>query len=133
MSDASPPAGRDVAKIVVIGIGAMLTIAIVSLVVWTTRGGSARADVRGRVAVVEIVDDRRISATVEVEKAPLASAECDVSAFNDKGRSVGRLTGVVFGPQRGSQRITQVNVEVMTPLGRATTASVATCRITRTR
>jgi len=123
----------DVAKILVVSIGVLLTAAIVGIIIWSSRSDSGRADVRGRVSFVDVVDERRIIATVEVEKAPLASAECDVSAFNAKGSSVGRLTSVVFGPQLGNQRLARLSVEVLTPLGRASSAQVATCRITRTR
>jgi uncharacterized protein DUF4307 len=133
VSEASPPARTDIAKIVVIGIGAALTVAIIVIVIWSTRPGAVRADVRGRVTIVDVLDDRRITATLEVEKAPLASAECDVSAFDIKGTSVGRLTGVVIGPNTANQRVTTMSVAVLTPLGRATSAQVAACRITRTR
>lgn len=133
MSETRANSGPDFAKIVVIAIGALLTIAIIVIVISTTRSGSGRVDVRGRVAIIDLIDDRQISVTLEVEKAPLASAECDVSAFDKRGTSVGRLIGVVFGPNKPNQRLSQLNVAVPTPLGRATSAQVATCRITRTR
>ncbi|MEO6712447.1 MAG: DUF4307 domain-containing protein [Mycobacteriales bacterium] len=133
MSEASAPARPDVAKYVVLGIGAVLTATIIGIVVLSTRTGSGRADIRSRVISVEIVSDREIGVTVEVEKAPLASAECDVAALNERGASAGRLVGVAFGPNTANQRVTTLNVTVPTPLGRAKTASVATCRITRTR
>lgn len=133
MSEAGPPAGADIAKIVVIGIGTVLTAAIIGIVILSTRPGSGPADIRGRVSRLDVIDDRQIGATVEVEKAPLASAECDVSAFDAKGTSVGRLTGVVFGPNTSNQRVTTMSVAVLTPLGRAVSAQVVTCKITRTR
>ena len=137
MSDQVPDpqlqTGPDFAKIVVIGIGVALTAAIIAIVVWSARSGSVRADVQGRVSLVDIVDDRQIAVTIEVDKAPLASAECDVSAFAAAGTSVGRLTGIVVGPNTSNQRIMTLTVAVSTPLGRAASAQVATCRITRTR
>jgi hypothetical protein len=133
VSEARPTEGVDYAKIVVIAIGAVLTAAIVTIVVWSSRPGSGHGDVHGRVSFVDIINDRQIAATVEVEKAPLAQAECDVSAFDAKGISVGRLTGVVIGPNTSNQRVTTMNVLVLTPLGRAASAQVATCKITRTR
>ena len=133
MSETRANSGPDFAKIVVIAIGALLTVAIIVIVIWTTRSGSGPVDVHGRVAIIDLIDDRQISVTLEVEKAPLASAECDVSAFDKRGTSVGRLIGVVFGPNKPNQRLSQLNVAVPTPLGRATSAQVATCRVTRTR
>ncbi|MDQ1709223.1 MAG: hypothetical protein QOG49_608 [Frankiaceae bacterium] len=133
MAEASPPARPDIAKYVVLAIGALLTAAIVVIIVWSTSKSSGRADVRGRVAIVEVVSDRLLAVTVEVEKAPLASAACDVSAFDKQGVSVGRLLNVAFGPNTDNQRLTTVSVDVPTPLGRGATAQVATCRITRTR
>jgi hypothetical protein len=133
VAEASPPARPDIAKFVVLAIGALLTAAIISIIVWSTSKSSGRADIHGRVAIVEVVSDRLIAVTVEVEKAPLASAECDVSAFDAEGVSVGRLTRIVFGPNTGNQRLTTLSVDVPTPLGRAVSAQVATCHITRTR
>jgi hypothetical protein len=133
VSEARPTEGTDYAKIVVIAIGALLTAAIVTIIVWSSRSGSGHADVHGRVSFVDILDDRQIAVTLEVEKAPLAQAECDVSAFDKKGISVGRLTGVVIGPNTANQRTTSMSVVVLTPLGRAASAQVATCKITRTR
>lgn len=133
MSEVSPPVRRDLAKYVVLAIGAALTAAIVAIVVWSARSGSAPADLRSRVAASQVISDVEIAVTVEVEKAPLASAECVVSAFNAKGTSVGRLTGVVFGPNTKNQRLTTLAVTVPTPIGRAASAGIATCRITRTR
>ena len=95
--------------------------------------GGGPVDIRGQVAVVEVGDEREVTATLEVEKAPLASGSCDISAFDEKGKSVGRLTGVVVGPNNRNERITRTVVIVPTPLGKASTASVAACRITRTR
>jgi hypothetical protein len=133
VSDARPTQGVDVAKIVVIAIGALLTAAIITIIVWSSRAGSGHGDVHGRISFVDIISDRQIVATLEVEKAPLAQAECDVSAFDAKGVSVGRLTGVVIGPNTANQRVMTMSVAMPTPLGRAASAQVATCRITRTR
>jgi hypothetical protein len=133
VSETRSPAGTDYAKIVVIAIGVALTAAVIGIVIWSTGSGSGRVDVRGRVSFVDIINDRQIAVTVEVEKAPLASAECDVSAFNAKGVSVGRLTGVVIGPNTANQRLMTTKVAVPTPLGRAASAQVAACKITRTR
>lgn len=133
MSETSPRAGVDLAKIFVVGIGVALTAAIVGIIVYSTRSGSGRADIRGRVSAYTVVDERKVLATLEIDKAPLASAECDVTAFDDRGSSVGRLTGVVIGPKLENQRVVLLNVEVLTPMGRATSAQVTSCRITRTR
>jgi hypothetical protein len=125
--------GADPAKFIVIGIGVALVAAAVGIVIWSTTPGRGRADISGRVVVVEVGDEREMAVTLEVEKAPLASASCDVSAFDSKGKSVGRLTGVVIGPNNRNERVTRMVVSVPTPLGEGTTASVAVCRITRTR
>ncbi|MEP7054221.1 MAG: DUF4307 domain-containing protein [Actinomycetota bacterium] len=131
--DQRPEQGTDFAKIVVIAIGALLTAAIATIIVWSSRSGSGHADVHGRVSFVDIINDRQVAVTVEVEKAPLAQAECDVSAFDAKGISVGRLTGVIIGPNTTNQRTMTKGVVVLTPLGKAASAQVATCKITRTR
>jgi hypothetical protein len=133
VSETRSPAGTDYAKIVVIAIGVALTLAVIGIIIWSSGSGSGRVDVLGRVSLVNVIDDRQIAVAIEVEKAPLASAECDVSAFNAKGVSVGRLTGVVIGPNTANQRVTTTKVAVLTPLGRAASAQVAACTITRTR
>ncbi len=125
--------GADPAKFIVIGIGVLLVAAAVAIVVWSTTPGAGPADISGRVVVVEVGDEREMAVTLEVEKAPLASASCDVSAFDAKGKSVGRLTGVVIGPNNRNERVTRIVVSVPTPLGKGSTASLAVCRITRTR
>jgi hypothetical protein len=125
--------GADPAKFIVIGIGVLLAAAAIAVVVWSTTTGVGTPDIRSRVVAVEIGDKRQIAVTLEVDKAPLASASCDVSAFDAGGKSVGRLTGVVIGPNNRNERVTRTAVSVPTPLGEAKSAGIALCRITRTR
>ena len=118
------------AKYAVIAIGAMLLM-VMSYVVFIY--DPPRADISWRTVRVEVGDPKQIRVTFEVEKAPLATAECQVTAFNARRRSAGRLTGIEVGPRSDNGRRTEVTVVVPTPEEPATSAGVATCQITRTR
>ncbi|HVE98678.1 MAG TPA: DUF4307 domain-containing protein [Mycobacteriales bacterium] len=118
------------AKYAVIGIGVVL-LAVMSYVVFAY--DPPRADITWRTLRVEVGDPKQVRVTFEVDKAPLAAAECQVTAFAADHTSAGRLTGIAVGPRSDNARKTEVTVAVPTPLEPATTASVATCQITRTR
>jgi len=122
---------RDVAKILVLTVGALLVAAAVGVVAWSLTS-SRRAAVRGHVVLVETGSPTELRVTIDVEKAPATTAECDVSAFDAKGKSVGRLVGVVIGPSQNGERLVRVSVPVPTPLGEGRSAQVATCRVTHT-
>jgi hypothetical protein len=124
---------RDIAKIFVVTLGVLLGAAAVAVVIWSVTWSGRAPAVRGHVVVVETGNPRQLRVTFDVEKAPLASAECDISAFDRGGSSVGRLVGVTVGPNNRNERVMRLTVSVPTPLGEGTSAQVATCRVTRTR
>jgi hypothetical protein len=125
----APTRTRDPAKILVLTVGAVLVAAAVAVVVWALTSPS-RADVRGHVVVVETGSADELRVTIDVEKSLTATAECDISAFDAKGKSVGRLVGVVVGVSPTGERLMRVSVAVPTPLGEGRSAQVATCRVT---
>jgi hypothetical protein len=118
---------RDVAKYVVIGL-ALLVLGTGLFVVFLP---SKTPDIAYRTVAVQLGDPARAVVTFEVTKAPLASAECEVSATGAHRDIVNRLAGIVIGPSPG-QRTTTHTVTVPTDQ-QATAAAVATCVITRTR
>jgi hypothetical protein len=124
---------RDIAKIFVVTLGVLLAAAAVAVVVWSVTSSGRAPAVRGHVVIVETGDPKELRVTFDVEKAPLASAECDISAFDARGTSVGRLVGVTVGPNNRNERVMRFTVTVPTPLGEGRSAQVATCRVTRTR
>jgi hypothetical protein len=124
---------RDTAKIFVVTLGVLLAAAAVAVAIWSVTSDGRPAAVRGHVVIVETGNPKELRVTLDVEKAPLASAECDISAFDAKGTSVGRLVGVVVGPSSRNERVMRLTVSVPTPLGAGRSAQVATCRVTRTR
>ena len=121
------PGRRDLAKYVVIGL-AVLVGAVGLTVVLLPHG---RDPISYRVISVRLGDPKQVVVTFEVEKAPLASAECQVTATGPNREIVNRLTGIVIGPTPG-ERVTRHTVTV--PTGQpATAASIAECVITKTR
>jgi hypothetical protein len=67
----------------------------------------------------------------DVQKAPPATAACDLRARASDRSLVGRVSGHVVPPRRDGGRSTRVRVVV--PLtGRATTVELVSCRITDT-
>ncbi|HEU0129818.1 MAG TPA: DUF4307 domain-containing protein [Mycobacteriales bacterium] len=115
------------AKYVAVGLGA-LVLAVGLVVVLLP---SKTPDISFRTLTVQATSPTQVVVTFEVTKAPLASAECSVTATGPDREIVDRLVGIRIGPSPG-QRTTTHTVTV--PTGqRATNASVATCVITRTR
>jgi hypothetical protein len=128
----APTRWRDPALILVLTIGALLVAVAIGVVGWSVTS-TRRADARGHVVLVETGHADELRVTVDVEKPPSATAECDISAFDAKGKSVGRLVGVLVGPSPTGDRLVRVTVVVPTPLGKGSSAQVATCRLTRAR
>jgi hypothetical protein len=122
-----PGRQRDVAKYVVIALA--LTVFGVGLFVVLLP--SKTPDIAYRTVAVQLGDPTRAVVTFEVTKAPLASAECQVTATGKSREIVNRLTGIRIGPTPG-ERTTTHTVSVPTQQA-ATGAAVATCVITRTR
>ena len=121
-------ARRDaVAKYVVIGLAALVFAIGVVIVLLPDRS----PDITYRTLSVELGDPEKVVVTFEVTKAPLASAECQVTATGEKRDIVDRLTGIRIGPTPG-ERTTRHTVTVPTEQ-RATAATVTYCAITRTR
>ncbi len=118
---------RDVAKYVVIALAAIVG-AVGLTVVFLPR---STPDIAYHVVSVQVGDPTRVVVTFEVEKAPLASAECQVTATGDRRDVVNRLTGIRVGPSPG-ERVTRHTVTVLTDRP-ATGAAVAYCAITKTR
>ena len=118
------------AKYAVIAIGAVL-VALMVFVVFVN--DPPRADISWRTVRVEIGDPRQVRVTFEVDKPPLTTAECQVTAFDANKDDAGRLTGIEVPPRRDSARTTRLTVAVPTPVEPAATAGVATCQIVRAR
>jgi hypothetical protein len=118
---------RDPAKYVVIAIG--VVVAAVGLTV--TFLPKDAPEISYRVVSVQLGDPDAVVVTFEVEKAPLASAECQVTATGKRRDVVNRLTGIRIGPTPG-ERLSVHTVTVPTDEP-ATGAAVAYCAITRTR
>ncbi len=124
---------NPVAKYVVIGLGVLVATAGL-LAVFLPR---ERADISYRVLTADLSRSDQVIVTFEVDKPPLATAECAVAAFNDPKenkadqRASWRLTGIVVGPVP-DQRVTRRTVVVRTE-SQASSAAVAECRITRSR
>jgi hypothetical protein len=119
--------GRDVAKYVVIGL-ALAVAAVGAFVVLLPNKGPA---ISYRTLSVDTTDPKQAVVTFEVDKAPLAQAECQVTATGRDREIVNRLTGIVIGPTPG-QRVSRHTVTVPTDQP-ATGAAVASCTITKTR
>jgi hypothetical protein len=111
----------------VVGIGAAL-LAVMLVVV--LRPAATPPDVRGRVVAVQVGRADVLKVTLEVDKPPLAEAECSVSAFDDKSFNVGRLVKIVVGPRRDDVRLNELHVNIPTDHA-AVTARVTACTITR--
>jgi hypothetical protein len=122
-----PDRQRDVAKYVVIAL-ALIVFGVGLFVVLLP---SKTPDISYRTVAVQLGDPTRAVVTFEVTKAPLASAECQVTATGKSREIVNRLTGIRIGPSPG-ERTTTHTVTVPTEQV-ATGAAVATCVITRTR
>ena len=121
------PPQRDIAKYVVIALATL--VGIVGLVV--TFLPRPTPEIAYHVVSVQLGDPKQVVVTFEVEKAPLASAECQVTATGNDREIVNRLTGIRIGPSPG-ERVTRHTVTV--PTGQpATGAAVAYCAITKTR
>ncbi len=125
------PAARSVAlaRYAVIAIGALL-LGAMAYVVFIYR--QPVPEVQARLTGIQVGNPRSIRVTLQVEKAPLAEAACQVTAFDADGKSVGRLVDIVIGPRNDAQRVTTTEVEVPTEAP-ASDAAVATCVVTRTR
>lgn len=121
------PKRRDRAIYVVVGIALVVAAAGVVAVLLPGR----TPDISYRVISVELGDPKQVVVTFEVDKAPLASAECQVTATGPDREIVNRLTGIRIGPSPG-QRVTRHTVTVPTQQP-ATSAAVAQCIVTRTR
>jgi hypothetical protein len=118
---------RDPAKYVAIAIG--VVVAAVGITV--TFLPKQAPDISYHVVSVQLGDPAQVLVTFEVEKAPLASAECQVTATGHNREIVNRLTGIRIGPTPG-QRASTHTVTVPTDQP-ATGANVAYCAITKTR
>ncbi|MDQ1711369.1 MAG: hypothetical protein QOE45_819 [Frankiaceae bacterium] len=127
MTPEVPERQRDVAKYVVIAL-ALIVFGVGLFVVLLP---SKTPDISFRTVAVQLGDPKQVVVTFEVTKAPLASAECQVTATGESREIVNRLTGIRIGPSP-DQRTTTHTVTVPTDQ-RATAAAVATCVITRTR
>ncbi len=125
------PAARSVAlaRYAVIAIGALL-LGAMAYVVFVYR--QPVPEVQARLTEVQVGNPRSILVTLQVEKAPLAEAACQVTAFDADGKSAGRLVDILIGPRNDAQRVTTTQVEVPTEAP-ASDAAVATCAVTRTR
>jgi hypothetical protein len=125
----TPPAPRerDVAKYVVIAL-AVIVAAVGLTVTFLPRD---TPDIAYHVVSIQLGDPKQVVVTFEVEKAPLASAECQVTATGKSREIVNRLTGIRIGPTPG-ERVTTHTVTVPTEQP-ATGAAVAYCAITKTR
>ena len=118
---------RDVAKWVVVGL-ACLVGAVGLFVVFLP---SKTPAISYRVISVALGDPKQVVVTFEVTKAPLAEAECQVTATGKDREIVNRLTGIRIPPSP-DQRTTTHTVTVPTEQP-ATSAYVASCVVTRTR
>ena len=124
-----PARDRDLAKVFVIALALVLLAGAGAVAALVLRSRSTAEPPQGRVLVVETGSEREIRVTFQVDKDPAATAECDIGAFDEKGSSVGRLIRVPVGPAAPGQRIVSQTVVVATPLGAASQAAVATCRL----
>lgn len=131
MTTPAPTRERNFAKIFVLTIGLLLGAAAVTVAISVIRSRSPAPAVRGHVVVAEVGRRDEVRVTFDVEKPPLATAECDITAFNQRGSSVGRLVGVTIGPSADGERLTRATVTVPTPLGQGSSAQVAVCRLVR--
>jgi hypothetical protein len=123
-----PERQRDVAKYVVIALAlAVLGTGLFVVLVLP----SSPPDIAYRTVAVQLGDPKQVVVTFEVTKAPLASAECQVTATGASREIVNRLNGIRIGPSPG-RRTTTHTVTVPTDQ-QATGAAVATCVVTRTR
>jgi hypothetical protein len=119
---------RDVAKYVVIALGVAIAAIGVFVVAFLP---SRTPPVSYRVVAVQLGDPHQVVVTFEVDKAPLAEAECTVSATGKDREIVNRLAGIRIPPTPGTRTSTHtVTVPTDQP---ATAAAVAQCVITRTR
>jgi len=125
-----PRRGLDPVAYAVLAIGAALVVAMLVVLLVVDREGP---DIAWRTLEVKVGDPRQVTVTFEVDKPPLSSAECQVTAFDEKRNDAGRLTGILVGPSAERSRTVRMTVLVPTLDKPATTASVATCQIVRAR
>jgi hypothetical protein len=119
---------RDIAKWVVIGLSCLVGAVGLFVVLFLP---SKTPPVSYRVISVALGDPKQVVVTFEVTKAPLAEAECQVTATGPNREIVNRLTGIRIPPSP-DQRTTTHTVTVPTEQ-QATSAAVASCVVTRTR
>ncbi|MCA1825016.1 MAG: DUF4307 domain-containing protein [Mycobacteriales bacterium] len=124
----SPDRATRAVRAATVAIGVLL-VGLALFVV--TRQRSVPA-IDARVTNLVAVDDSHALVTIEVDKAPLASARCQVTAFGATERVVGRLIDIPVGPNAHNGRRMTKTVELATE-ARAVTAHIAQCEITRTR
>ena len=130
MTDSATSAGGpDWAKLFVLGLGGVLVLAMLYVVV--IRDSSAPR-VTGKVVAYQVGDPKQLVVTIEVDKAPLAEAECQIATFEANGTSAGRLNRVRVGPRSDNGRITRMTVTVPTETA-AVRAAVSQCEVTRDR
>jgi hypothetical protein len=127
VSDVTEPGQRDVAKYVVIA----LAVAVAAIGVFVVLLPNDAPDISYRTVAVQLGDPRQVVVTFEVDKAPLAEAECQVTATGADREIVNRLTGIRIGPTP-DRRVSTHTVTVPTDQP-ATGAAVASCVVTRTR
>ena len=114
------------AKYAVVAIGVVLVALMVFDVFFL---GGDRAEIAWRTVAVQVGDPKQITVTFEVDKPPLATAECQVAAFDAEQNDAGRLTKIDVGPSADGSRTTRKTVVVPTPLESAASAAVATCHL----
>ena len=119
---------RDLAKYVVVALS--LAVAAVAVFVVFFNPSDTPA-VSYRVLSLQLGDPEQVVVRFEVTKAPLAEAECVLTATGPDREIVNRLSGVRIGPSPG-ERTTRHTATIPTDQ-RATDAAIATCTITRTR
>ena len=123
--------GVRTAKYAVLAIGAALVALMVFVLFFLD--GTGRTDIAWRTVSVQVGDPKQVTVTFEVDKPPLTTAECQVTAFDAEQNDAGRLTKIEVGPTADGSRTTRMTVVVPTPLEPAASAAVATCQLTETK
>jgi hypothetical protein len=109
-----------------IAVVAALFLALVSWTVWTAAVRATPA-VDAGVRSFKVLSDHAVTGTIEVHKAPGATALCDIRARDSYGAQAGIET-VTIGPNKsGSRR--NVETYILTTNVRPVTFEVQNCRL----
>ncbi len=120
---------RRPAVIVAWTVGAIVAaIVLAALGAWLV---SNRADTIDYGVRSYRISPTSVSLSFDVSKKASSTATCDVVAQDKSAAAIGSLQNVIVGPNQRGKRVTTVTVSIPVH-GQAVSASVISCKVTRT-